>query len=92
MKYFLILLILIGFVLTTILYLAMGWMVVFMGKTIFEELSTYSLTWLIIGGLGYSIGTVFYLWEKLRFSHAIWHIFVLIGTVSHILAIWISLY
>lgn len=79
-------------VLTTILYLAMGWMVVFMGKTIFEELSTYSLTWLIIGGLGYSIGTVFYLWEKLRFSHAIWHIFVLIGTVSHILAIWISLY
>lgn len=74
---------------STLLYLLMGWMIVFMGKPIFEGLSWASLTWLIIGGLGYSLGTIFFMWEKLKFSHAIWHVFVLVGSVSHFVAIWV---
>ncbi len=73
---------------STFFYLLMGWMVVFMGKPIFEGLSTESLVWLLIGGLGYSFGTIFFLWERLKFAHAIWHVFVLVGSASHFLAIW----
>ncbi len=75
-------------VLSTFFYLLMGWMVVFMGKPIFEGLSEESLWWLIVGGLGYSLGTIFFLWEKLKFGHVIWHLFVLVGSASHFLAIW----
>lgn len=69
------------------LYLAMGWLVVFFGKTALAELSTEAIVLIAAGGLSYTFGVVFYLWEKLPFSHAIWHLFVLGGSVLHYLAI-----
>lgn len=65
------------------LYLIMGWMVVLIGGPIFERMNQDALNWLFAGGLAYSSGVLFFLWERLPFSHAIWHLFVLGGTLSH---------
>lgn len=69
------------------LYLAMGWLVLAFGKSALAALSTEAVTLIAAGGLSYSIGVIFYLWEKLPFSHAIWHLFVLGGSVLHYFAI-----
>ncbi len=76
---------------STGLYLAMGWMVLFIGQPIIEGLNAEGLTWLIVGGGGYSLGVIFFLWNKLPYNHAIWHIFVLAGTASHFFAVWTAL-
>lgn len=68
-------------------YLIMGWLVTFSFPTLIYEISSFSLIWLVIGGLSYTIGTLFFVWESLPYSHAIWHLFVLIGSLSHYLAI-----
>ena len=65
----------------------MGWMALIAIQPFFENLETGGLIWLGIGGLSYSLGVVFFVWEKLPFNHAIWHLFVLGGSVSHFLAI-----
>ena len=44
--------------------------------------------WILIGGFSYSIGVFFYRWDKQKYAHAIWHLFVLGGTVAHYIAIW----
>jgi len=67
---------------STLMYLLMGWVVVFhfdFLKTLPQE----ELTWLVSGGVSYSIGTIFYLWRSFPFSHAIWHLFVLGGSACH---------
>ncbi len=78
-------------IISTALYLAMGWMVIFIGQPIIQGLNAEGLTWLIIGGGGYSLGVIFFLWNKLPYNHAIWHVFVLAGTASHFLAVWAAL-
>jgi hemolysin III len=70
-------------VLSTLLYLAMGWIVVIVAKPLLAHLNTASLVFLGLGGLFYTLGTVFYLWRKLKFHHAIWHLFVLAGSICH---------
>ena len=65
------------------LYLAMGWLVVLDFKSIIESLETNAITLLIISGLFYSFGIIFYQLEKMKYSHAIWHMFVLGGSASH---------
>jgi hemolysin III len=52
-------------------------------------LSTEALTYLIVGGLAYTVGALFYALKKVRYTHAIWHIFVLIGAGSHFLSIYL---
>jgi hemolysin III len=69
-------------------YLLMGWLVTFSFPTLVEELSLSTLLWLISGGLAYTFGTLFYIWETLPFNHAIWHLFVLGGSFCHYCAIW----
>lgn len=73
--------------LSTLVYLAMGWLVVFAAGPMLRHVGTAELVWLGVGGLFYSVGTLFYLWERLRHSHAIWHGFVLAGSASHFVAI-----
>ena len=68
-------------------YLIMGWMIVFASRELIANLSSEGLYWLIAGGLSYTIGVVFYLWKKLPFNHAIWHLFVLGGSLCHFFAI-----
>ena len=65
------------------LYLAMGWLVVLDFKSIIESLETNAITLLIVSGLFYSFGIIFYRLEKMKYSHAIWHMFVLGGSASH---------
>ncbi|MDA8626502.1 hemolysin III family protein [Flavobacteriaceae bacterium] len=65
------------------LYLAMGWLVVLDFKSIIESLETNAIILLIISGLFYSFGIIFYRLEKMKYSHAIWHMFVLGGSASH---------
>jgi len=74
-------------VLSTVLYLAMGWIVVIVAKPLLANLNTASLVFLGVGGLFYTLGTVFYLWHKLKYHHAIWHLFVLAGSICHFFTI-----
>ncbi len=69
------------------LYLAMGWISVFLLKAMWEKLSAETLTWILIGGLSYTIGVIFYVKSNRTYYHAIWHVFVLFGTISHFIAV-----
>ncbi len=64
-------------------YLGLGWLIAFSLPALSEAIPSSTLTWLIIGGLAYTFGTVFYAWKSLLYSHAIWHIFVLTGSSCH---------
>ncbi len=68
---------------STIVYLMMGWLIIFFSYPILTYLTPMSIAWLLIGGGAYSIGTIFFLWEKLPFHHSLWHLFVLGGSISH---------
>ena len=74
-------------ILSTIIYLLMGWLVVIAIKPLLGALPFAGLMWLIGGGLFYSLGVIFYAWKKLPMSHGIWHLFVLGGTVCHFFAV-----
>ena len=74
-------------VLSTLVYLFMGWLVLVAIKPLAEALPRFSLIMLIAGGLAYSLGTVFYLWKRLPYHHAVWHLFVLAGSVCHFFAV-----
>lgn len=69
--------------LSTVAYLAMGWLVLIAIKPLIAAVPAGALWLIVAGGLCYSLGTIFYLWEKLRFNHAIWHLWVLAGSVCH---------
>lgn len=70
-----------------IFYLGMGWMAVFIAKPLLENLSITSLSLIAAGGISYTLGTIFYTRTAMRFAHTIWHLFVLVGTVLHFIAI-----
>ena len=69
--------------LSTVLYIAMGWIVIFAIKPLYLTLNTQSIVFLVAGGLFYTVGTIFYSSKKLKYNHAIWHLFVLGGSVCH---------
>lgn len=73
--------------LSTILYMIMGWMAIFVIKPLIASLPFYGLMWVMIGALCYSVGAVFYLKDKKKYFHAIWHLFVLGGSISHFIAV-----
>ncbi len=74
-------------ILSTLLYLAMSWMIVFALKPLIHNSSKISMIFLFIGGAFYTFGTIFYVWRKLKYHHAIWHVFVLAGSVCHFFTI-----
>ncbi len=71
---------------STLMYLFMGWLAIF-EVDLLLALPKGELNWIIAGGLSYSLGTVFYLWHRLPYSHAIWHLFVLGGSACHYLGV-----
>ncbi len=73
------------------IYLIMGWMAVVAGKQIYLSLPSISLTFLVLGGVAYSIGVIFYMWRSLPYGHGIWHLFVLAGSILHFFAIYFSI-
>ncbi|GAB3747970.1 PAQR family membrane homeostasis protein TrhA [Lysobacter olei] len=73
--------------LSTALYVAMGWLVIVAIKPLLQALDDWTFGWLIAGGVAYTLGTVFYHRPNLRYSHAIWHLFVIAGSVCHFIAV-----
>jgi len=69
-------------------YLLMGWLIILVLSELIIHLPAISLYLLITGGLFYTFGVIFYLWDKLPFNHSIWHIFVLSGSTSHYFSIY----
>jgi len=69
--------------LSVALYLIMGWFVVIAIKQLMLSMDSNGLWLMLIGGLFYSLGVVFYVWKSLPYNHAIWHLFVLAGSISH---------
>lgn len=74
-------------IISTIAYVLMGWIIVLAIKPLVDSLPWGGIVWLIAGGLSYTLGVIFYLWKSLPFNHAIWHLFVLGGSVCHFFAV-----
>jgi hemolysin III len=68
-------------------YLFMGWFCIIAVKPLYRELNTAGFVFLAVGGLCYTVGAVFYAWHALRWSHTIWHLFVLAGSLCHFFSI-----
>lgn len=73
--------------LSTALYLAMGWLAVLAIKPLWLNMPAWGLFWLLAGGIMYSAGVFFFVMKRIRYSHFIWHIFVLAGTTCHVVAV-----
>lgn len=69
------------------LYLGMGWMAVVAIKPMMDALTGAQLGWILAGGLLYTAGTPFYAWKSRRYTHAVWHLFVLGGVACHFVAV-----
>ena len=74
-------------IISVLSYLVMGWIGVFAIGPIFSALGTTAMALVVAGGLAYSIGVIFFAWENIRHHHAIWHVFVLTGSICHFLAV-----
>jgi len=73
--------------LSTLFYIAMGWLIVLAWNPLVETLPTGGIVLLIAGGILYTLGTIFYVWRGFPYHHAIWHLFVLAGSAAHFFAI-----
>lgn len=72
---------------STILYVVMGWLIVFAWQPLASHVSPDALHLLVIGGILYTIGSVFYVWKAFKYHHMMWHIFVLAGSTAHFFAV-----
>ena len=77
--------------LSLVSYIVMGWLSLIVFKSLLNAAPAELVVWLLIGGAFYTGGIIFYSWEKLPFNHAIWHLFVLGGSFSHFIGIYIYL-
>ena len=68
-------------------YLLMGWLAVLAIVPLYHHLARGGLFWLILGGLCYTFGAVFYLWKSAKYTHTIWHVFVVAGSVCHFFSV-----
>lgn len=74
---------------STIAYVLMGWVIIFAIKPLIDSFPTPGLLWLFSGGLAYTIGAILYSVKSIRFNHAIFHVFVLIGSFCHFMAVFL---
>ncbi|MGZ8539833.1 MAG: PAQR family membrane homeostasis protein TrhA [Chitinophagaceae bacterium] len=77
-------------ILSTIIYLAMGWIMLVVGRDFFINMPTSVIALIITGAALYTLGVSFYIWEKYMYSHAVWHSFVLTAAICHYVAILIA--
>ncbi|HMR04752.1 MAG TPA: hemolysin III family protein, partial [Polyangiaceae bacterium] len=73
--------------LETILYVAMGWMVLVAVKPLWEQMQPWGFFWLVAGGVAYTAGVGFYAAAKIRYGHLVWHLLVIAGTACHVIAV-----
>jgi hemolysin III len=74
-------------VLSTTVYILMGWIAVFAFRPLVQHVPSGGIFWLVAGGLAYTFGVIFYAWERLRYSHMVWHMFVMAGSACHYVAV-----
>jgi hemolysin III len=72
---------------STIMYVLMGWIIIFAIKPLINNLPLEGLLWLFAGGISYTIGAILYSIKKIKFNHAIFHMFVLIGSFCHFMSV-----
>jgi len=72
---------------STILYVLLGWLIVFAWNTLVSNVPPQAMTLLVIGGVLYTVGAIFYVWRGFKFHHAIWHLFVLAGSITHFFSV-----
>ena len=73
--------------LSTILYLAMGWLMIIAVKPLWLNMPSWGVFWLVAGGLAYTAGVGFYAAKRIRYAHFVWHLFVIAGTACHFIAV-----
>ncbi|WP_423824016.1 hemolysin III family protein [Salinisphaera sp. SPP-AMP-43] len=73
--------------LSTSFYVAMGWTVVLVIKPLLDNVAAGGIWLLLLGGLAYTAGVIFYAWERMPYNHAIWHLFVIAGSACHFFAV-----
>ena len=73
--------------LSTLIYIAMGWFVLFAIRPLLQQVDATTLAWLFGGGIAYTVGTLFYMSRRIPYAHAIWHVFVLVGSICHFVAV-----
>jgi hemolysin III len=73
--------------LSTSLYLAMGWLIVVAVKPLWLRMPSEGLSWLLAGGIAYTVGVGFYAAKRVRYCHFVWHLFVMAGTACHFIAV-----
>ncbi len=78
-------------IVSTIIYLLMGWIMVVGGRRFFDYLPVTVLIFIWIGAGLFSIGVFFYVWDKYYYTHALWHMFVLTGAISHYVAVLLAM-
>jgi hemolysin III len=74
-------------VVSTVIYIIMGWLVLIAVRPLLTMVPAGGIAWLVAGGILYTLGTIFFGWNKCPYNHAIWHVFVVAGSVCHYFAI-----
>lgn len=72
---------------STCVYLAMGWLIVIAADTAWTLVPQWGLFWLLAGGIAYTAGAAFFMAERIRYFHFVWHLFVVAGTACHFIAV-----
>jgi hemolysin III len=72
--------------LSTAVYIAMGWLVLIAFKPVLATIPVRGFIWLLIGGCAYTFGVLFLAWRRLPYNHALWHVFILAGSICHFFA------
>jgi len=72
---------------STLVYLAMGWLILIAADTAWTLVPKWGIFWLFAGGIAYTAGAVFFLAERIRYFHFVWHLFVVAGTACHFIAV-----
>lgn len=72
---------------STLCYIVMGWLIVIAFKPLYVHLPFGGIVWLVVGGLLYTLGSIFYVWRRIPYHHAIWHLFVLAGSACHFISV-----
>jgi len=72
---------------STWVYLAMGWLVLIAIEPVWTLVPKWGLFWLVSGGIAYTAGTVFFMAERIPYFHFVWHLFVILGTICHFIAV-----
>jgi hemolysin III len=72
---------------SAVIYIFMGWFIVFAARPLVHAISWHGMAWIAAGGFFYTVGIVFFAYDRLRYFHALWHVFVLAGSIAHYFAV-----